>query len=145
VGDYSRLDSPTARIQDGDPDDLRARQLSLPSRRSSQGRRFYELKYIRLKLFQKNTRYKLKGVATLPGTAVFTVPTAAGNIWTKDEFLTLVRDKVANLLDVDRDDLLKADQREINNAVRQVCWEINSSRQPGMPKQSAIVFVQSFR
>jgi hypothetical protein len=56
--------------------------------------------------------------------------TAPGNIWTTDEFLTLVRDTVANLLDVDRDDLLKAGEAEINNAVRQVCCEINSQVTP---------------
>jgi hypothetical protein len=55
---------------------------------------------------------------------------APGNIWTTDEFLTLVRDTVANLLDVERDDLLKAGEAEINNAVRQVCWEINSQVTP---------------
>ena len=48
------------------------------------------------------------------------------NIWTTDEFLTLVRDTVANLLDVDRDDLLKAGEAEIDNAARQVCCQINS-------------------
>jgi hypothetical protein len=56
--------------------------------------------------------------------------TAPGNIWTTDEFLTLIRDTVANLLDVDRDDLLKAGEAEINNAVRQVCCEINSQVTP---------------
>jgi hypothetical protein len=57
-------------------------------------------------------------------------PTAPGNIWTTDEFLTLVRDTVANLLDIDRDDLLKAGEAEINNAVKQVCCEINSQVTP---------------
>jgi hypothetical protein len=56
--------------------------------------------------------------------------TAPGNIWTTDEFLTLVRDTVANLLDLDREDLLKAGEAEINNAVRQVCCEINSQVTP---------------
>jgi len=56
--------------------------------------------------------------------------TEPGNIWTTDEFLTLIRDTVANLLDVDRDDLLKAGEAEINNAVRQVCCEINSQVTP---------------
>jgi hypothetical protein len=56
--------------------------------------------------------------------------TAPGNIWTTDEFLTLVRDTVANILNVDRDDLLKAGESEINNAVRQVCCEINSQVTP---------------
>ena len=56
--------------------------------------------------------------------------TAPGKIWTTDEFLTLLRDTVANLLDVDRDDLLKAGEAEINNAVRQVCCEINSQVTP---------------
>jgi hypothetical protein len=56
--------------------------------------------------------------------------TAPGNIWTKDEFLTLVGDTVANLLDVDRDDLLKAGEAEINDAVKQVCSEINSQVTP---------------
>ena len=56
--------------------------------------------------------------------------TAPGNIWTTDEFLTLIRDTVANLLDVDRDDLLKAGEAEIDSAVRQVCCEINSQVTP---------------
>jgi hypothetical protein len=56
--------------------------------------------------------------------------TAPGNIWTTDEFLTLVRDTVANLLEVNRDDLLNAGEAEINNAVKQVCWEINSQVTP---------------
>jgi hypothetical protein len=55
---------------------------------------------------------------------------APGNIWTTDEFLPLVRDTVANILNVDRDDLLKAGESEINNAVRQVCSEINSQVTP---------------
>jgi hypothetical protein len=56
--------------------------------------------------------------------------TTPGNIWTTDEFLTLVRDTVANLLDIDRDDLLRAGEAESNNAVRQVCCEINSQVTP---------------
>jgi hypothetical protein len=56
--------------------------------------------------------------------------TAPGNIWTTDEFLTLVRDSVATLLDIGRDDLLKAGEAEINNAVKQVCCEINSQVTP---------------
>jgi hypothetical protein len=56
--------------------------------------------------------------------------TAPGNIWTRDEFLTLVRDTVATLLDVDRDELLKAGEAEINNAVKHVCCEINSQVTP---------------
>lgn len=56
--------------------------------------------------------------------------TAPGNIWTTDEFLTLVRDTVANLLDVDRDDLFKAGEPEINSAVKQVRCEINSRVTP---------------
>ena len=51
--------------------------------------------------------------------------TAPGNIWTTDQFLTLVRDTVANLLDVGLDDLLKADEAKVTNAVMRVCCEIN--------------------
>jgi hypothetical protein len=56
--------------------------------------------------------------------------TAPGNIWTKDEFLTLVRDTVANLLDVDRADLLKEGEAKIYNVVKQVCCAINSQVTP---------------
>ena len=56
--------------------------------------------------------------------------TAPGNIWTSDEFMVLVRDTVANLLDVDWDDLLTADEAEVKDAVMQVCSEINCQVTP---------------
>jgi hypothetical protein len=42
----------------------------------------------------------------------------------------LVRDTVANLLDVGLDDLLKADEAEVTNAVMRVCCEINCQITP---------------
>jgi hypothetical protein len=51
--------------------------------------------------------------------------TAPGNVWTSDEFAVLVRDTVANFLGVGLDDLLKADEAEVVNAVMRVCSEIN--------------------
>jgi hypothetical protein len=79
VGDYSRLDSPRARIQDGDPDDLRARKLLLPGRLSSRGRRFYELKYVRLKIVPKEHAILAGGRRHAAGeAAVFTAPGALG-------------------------------------------------------------------
>jgi hypothetical protein len=51
--------------------------------------------------------------------------TAPGNVWTSDEFMILVRDTVMKLLDVRPDDLPKADEAEITNAIMQVCSEIN--------------------
>jgi hypothetical protein len=51
--------------------------------------------------------------------------TAPGNVWTSDEFAVLVRDTVAELLDVRPDDLTMADGAEITNAVIQVCSQIN--------------------
>jgi hypothetical protein len=56
--------------------------------------------------------------------------TTPGNIWTSDEFVVLVRNTVANLLDVDWDDLLKADEAEVRYAVMQVCSEINCQVTP---------------
>ena len=56
--------------------------------------------------------------------------TAPGNIWTSDEFMVLVRNTVANLLDVDWDDLLTADEAEVKDAVMQVCSEINCQVTP---------------
>jgi len=56
--------------------------------------------------------------------------TAPGNIWTSDEFVVLVRNTVANLLDVDWDDLLEADEAEVRDAVMQVCREINCQVTP---------------
>jgi hypothetical protein len=56
--------------------------------------------------------------------------TAPGNVWTSDEFAVLVRNTVANLLDVGLDDLLKADEAEVTNAVMQVCSEINCQITP---------------
>jgi hypothetical protein len=56
--------------------------------------------------------------------------TAPRNIWTSDEFVVLVRNTVANLLDVDWDDLLKADEAEVRDAVMQVCSEINCQVTP---------------
>jgi hypothetical protein len=55
---------------------------------------------------------------------------APGNIWTSAEFVTLVRNTVANLLGVDQDDLPKADEAKIKNVVKQVCSEINSQVTP---------------
>ena len=56
--------------------------------------------------------------------------TAPGNVWTSDEFAILVRDTVAKLLDVRPDDLPKADEAEITNAMMQVCNEINCQVTP---------------
>jgi hypothetical protein len=51
--------------------------------------------------------------------------TAPGNVWTSDEFATLVRDTVAKLLDVRPADLPTAEEAEITDTVMQVCSEIN--------------------
>jgi hypothetical protein len=56
--------------------------------------------------------------------------TAPGNVWTSDEFAILVRDTVANLLNVGLDDLLKADEAGVTKAVMQVCSEINCQITP---------------
>jgi hypothetical protein len=55
---------------------------------------------------------------------------APGNIWTSDEFLALVRNTAANLLDVRLDHLLKADEATVKNVVMHVCSEINSQVTP---------------
>ena len=47
-----------------------------------------------------------------------------------DEFAILVRDTVAKLLDVRPDDLPKADEAKITNAMMQVCTEINCQVAP---------------
>jgi hypothetical protein len=50
--------------------------------------------------------------------------TAPGNIWTRDEFATLIRCTVAALLDLPPGDLPTADEAKINSATVQVCGEI---------------------
>jgi hypothetical protein len=50
--------------------------------------------------------------------------TAPGNIWTSDEFATLIRLTVAALLDLRPVDLQTADEAQITSATVQVCGEI---------------------
>jgi hypothetical protein len=63
-------------------------------------------------------------------TMAIVASTEPGNVWTTDEFAALVRDNVAKLLDIGPDDLIKADDAELRDAVLRVCSEINSEVMP---------------
>ena len=67
--------------------------------------------------------------------------TAPGNIWTKDEFLILVRDTVANLLNVDRDGVFKAGEAEINSSFSFTILSLNRATfasGTASPRRSAV-------